>query len=141
MIPAGLHRQSLNPKSGDTIYLEPGAFIYGSVNLWNVENVKVMGRGTIVYDGPQDPEHDEGWMQKPDWHCIGANQARNVEIDGLTCIIRSRTWSIQMKDSSGFTYDDLRVVGGGDGRRRAARARDGAAKLEPSLDPVLGQRQ
>jgi hypothetical protein len=115
VIPAGLHRQSLNPKSGDTIYLEPGAFIYGSVNLWNVENVKVMGRGTIVYDGPQDPEHDEGWMQKPDWHCIGANQARNVEIDGLTCIIRSRTWSIQMKDSSGFTYDDLRVVGGNPG--------------------------
>jgi hypothetical protein len=42
-------------------------------------------------------------MQKPDWHCIGALEARNVEIDGLTCIVRARTWSIQMKDSSGFT--------------------------------------
>ncbi|MGB6729512.1 MAG: PKD domain-containing protein, partial [Terracidiphilus sp.] len=115
VIPAGLHRESLNPKSGDTIYLAPGAFIYGSLNLWNVENVKVIGRGTIVYDGPQDPAADEGWMQKPDWHCIGAFQARNVEIDGLTCVIRSRTWSIQMKDSSRFTYDDLRVVGGNPG--------------------------
>lgn len=115
IVPAGPHRESLNPKSGDTIYLAPGAFIYGSLNLWNVENVKVLGRGTIVYDGPQDPEHDEGWMQQPDWHCIGAYQARNVEIDGLTCIIRSRTWSIQMKDSTGFTYDDLRVVGGNQG--------------------------
>jgi hypothetical protein len=115
VIPAGPHRQSLNPKSGDTIYLAPGAIIYGSLNLWNVENVKVMGRGTIVYDGPQAPNADEGWMQKPDWHCIGAYQARNVEIDGLTCVIRSRTWSIQMKDSSGFTYDDLRVVGGNPG--------------------------
>ncbi len=115
VIPPGLHRQSLNPKSGDTIYLAPGAFIYGSLNLWNVENVKVMGRGTIVYDGPQDPGADEGWMQKPDWHCIGAFQSHNVEIDGLTCIIRSRTWSIQMKDSTGFTYDDLRVVGGNPG--------------------------
>ncbi len=115
VIPPGLHRQSLNPKSGDTIYLAPGAFIYGSLNLWNVEKVKVMGRGTIVYDGPQDPGADEGWMQKPDWHCIGAFQSHNVEIDGLTCIIRSRTWSIQMKDSTGFTYDDLRVVGGNPG--------------------------
>jgi hypothetical protein len=115
IVPAGLHHQSLNPKSGDTIYLAPGAFIYGSLNLWNVENVKVLGRGTIVYDGPQDPDADEGWMQKPDWHCIGAYGARNVEIDGLTCVIRSRTWSIQMKDSSGFTYDDLRVVGGNPG--------------------------
>ena len=74
IVPAGLHRQSLNPKSGDTIYIEPGAFVYGSLNLLNVENVKVLGRGTIVYDGPQDPSADEGWMQKPDWHCIGAYQ-------------------------------------------------------------------
>ena len=115
MVPAGVHRESLNPKSGDTIYLAPGAYVFGSLNLWHVENVKVLGRGTIVYDGPQDPLADEGWMQKPDWHCIGAFQAQNVEIDGLTCIVRSRTWSIQMKDSTGFRYDDLRVIGGNAG--------------------------
>ncbi len=112
IVPAGVHRESLNPKSGATIYLAPGAYIFGSLNLWQVQNVRVLGRGTIVYDGPQDPNTDEGWMQKPDWHCIGAYQAHNVEIDGLTCIVRSRTWSIQMKDSTGFRYDDLRVVGG-----------------------------
>ncbi len=100
------------PRAATPIYLAPGAFVFGSLNLWQVENVKVLGRGTIVYDGPQDPNGDEGWMQKPDWHCIVAYQAHNVEIDGLTCIIRSRTWSIQMKDSTGFRYDDLRVIGG-----------------------------
>jgi hypothetical protein len=105
----------LNPKSGDTIYLEPGAYVFGSLNLWQVQNVKVYGRGTIVYDGPQAPNDDNGWMQKPDWHCIVGYQAHNVEIDGLTCIIRSRTWSIQMKDSTGFHYDDLRVMGGNPG--------------------------
>jgi len=31
--------------------------------------------------------------------------------DGLTCIVRARTWSIQMKDSTGFTFNDLRVIG------------------------------
>ena len=111
-MPAGVHHESLNPKSGDTIYLEPGAFVFGSLNLWQVDNVKVLGRGTIVYDGPQDPNGDTGWLQKPDWHCIVADQAHNVEIDGLTCIIRSRTWSIQMKNSTGFRIDDLRVIGG-----------------------------
>lgn len=115
IIPAGMHRGSLNPKSGDTVYLEPGAFVFGSLNLWQVHDVKVLGRGTIVYDGPQNPAHDQGWMQKPDWHCIGAYQSQNVEIDGLTCIVRSRTWSIQMKDSTGFRFDDLRVVGGNAG--------------------------
>ncbi|MGB6745529.1 MAG: PA14 domain-containing protein [Terracidiphilus sp.] len=115
VVPAGVHRESLNPKSGDTVYLAPGAYIFGSLNLLNVDNVKVMGRGTIVYEGTQDPDADDGWMQKPDWHCIGAYQSHKVEIDGLTCIIRSRTWSIQMKDSTGFVYDDLRVVGGNPG--------------------------
>ncbi len=39
-------------------------------------------------------------------------KAHNIEIDGLTCVLRSRTWSIQMKNSSDFVYDDLRVIGG-----------------------------
>ena len=115
IVPAGIHRESLNPKSGDTYYLAPGAFIFGSLNLWKVGGVKVLGRGTIVYEGSQDPTTDEGWMQKPDWHCIGSLEARDVTIDGLTCIVRARTWSIQMKDSTGFTFDDLRVIGGNPG--------------------------
>jgi PA14 domain len=111
----GVYHQSLNPKSGETLYLAPGSYFFGSLNLLKVENVKVLGRGTIVYDGPQDPNGDEGWMQKPDWHCIGAIESHNIEIDGLTCIVRSRTWSIQMKDSYKFLYDDLRVIGGNPG--------------------------
>jgi hypothetical protein len=115
LVDAGVHRGSLNPKSGETYYLAPGAVIYGSLNLWNVDNVKVLGHGVIVYDGPQNPEDDDGWMQKKDWHCIGAVGAHHVEIHGVTCLVRSRTWSIQMKDSGDFLYDDLRVVGGDPG--------------------------
>jgi hypothetical protein len=114
-IPPGIHRGSLNPKSGETYFLAPGAFIFGSLNLWQVHDVKVLGRGTIVYEGSQDPNADEGWMQKPDWHCIGALDAKDVQVQGLTCIIRARTWSIQMKDSTGFLYDDIRVIGGNPG--------------------------
>ncbi|HZB89218.1 MAG TPA: PKD domain-containing protein [Terracidiphilus sp.] len=111
----GVYRQSLNPKSGETIYLAPGAYFFGSLNLWKVTGVKVLGRGTIVYDGPQDPNNDEGWEQRPDWHCIGTMDARNVEVDGVTCVVRSRTWSVQMKDSDGVVFDDLRVMGGNPG--------------------------
>jgi hypothetical protein len=113
--PAGIYRDGLNPKSGDTLYLAPGSYFFGSLNLWKVQNVKVLGRGTIVYEGKQDPNTDEGWMQKPDWHCIGALESQDVQIDGVTCIVRARTWSIQMKDTSGFKYNDLRVIGGNPG--------------------------
>jgi hypothetical protein len=30
VIPAGVHKQSLNPKSGETIYLAPGAFVFAA---------------------------------------------------------------------------------------------------------------
>jgi hypothetical protein len=115
IVPAGVHRGSLNPKSGDTIYLAPGAYVFGSLNLWKVHDVHILGRGTIVYEGTQTLSTDDGWEQKPDWHCIVAYEAQNVEIDGVTCIVRARTWSIQMKDTSGLTYDDLRVIGGNPG--------------------------
>ncbi len=115
VIPPGIHRESLNPKSGDTYYMAPGAVVFGSLNLWKVSNVKVLGHGVIVYDGPQNPANDDGWMQKPDWHCIGSLEAHHVEIRGITCLVRSRTWSIQMKDSTDFLYDDLRVIGGNPG--------------------------
>ena len=111
----GVYHQSLNPKSGESIYLAPGAVLYGSLNLWKVQDVHVYGRGVLVYEGTQDPNSDEGWMQKPDWHCIGAYEAHNVQIEGLTCVVRARTWSIQMKDSTGFVFDDLRVMGGNPG--------------------------
>ena len=115
LVDPGVHRESLNPKNGETWYLAPGAVIFGSLNLWNVQNVTVLGRGVIVYDGPQNPSDDDGWMQKPDWHCIGAVNAHHIHINGLTCLVRSRTWSIQMKDSTDFEYDDLRVIGGNPG--------------------------
>ena len=115
VFPPGVYHQSLNPQSGETYYLAPGSYFYGSLNLWKVSGVKVLGRGTIVYEGVQDPNSDQGWMQKPDWHCIGAMESHDVQIDGVTCIVRARTWSVQLKDSTGFTFNDLRVMGGNPG--------------------------
>jgi hypothetical protein len=111
----GVYHESITAESGQTIYLAPGSYFYGGINLWQVDHVKVLGRGTVIYDGPQDPAADEGWMHKRDWHCVVADQAHDIEIDGLTCIVRSRTWSIQMKDTDHILYDDLRVIGGNPG--------------------------
>jgi hypothetical protein len=111
----GVYHESITAHSGQTIYLAPGSYFFGGVNLWQVDHVKILGRGTVVYDGPQDPTADEGWMHKQDWHCVVVDQAHDIEVHGLTCIVRSRTWSIQMKDTDGILYDDLRVIGGNPG--------------------------
>jgi hypothetical protein len=108
----GVYHESIDAHDGDNIYLAPGAVIFGSLNVWQVKNVKVFGRGVIVYDGPQDPNADEGWMHKKNWHCIVMDNASNIEVDGLTCVVRSRTWMIQMKDSHHIVYDNIKVIGG-----------------------------
>ncbi|HEX7158438.1 MAG TPA: PKD domain-containing protein [Edaphobacter sp.] len=111
----GVYRENISPASGDTIYLAPGAVIFGSLNLWGVENVRIFGRGIVVYDGPQDPDDDDGWIHQPNWHCIVMDNARHISIEGITCVVRSRTWMIQMKDSRDVRFDNVKVIGGSEG--------------------------
>ena len=108
----GVHKEAIEARSGDTIYLAPGAVVFGSLNFWGVENVHVSGRGVIVYDGPQNPNDDTGWRHLVDWHAIVMDSARNISISGITCVVRSRTWMIQMKDSHGIVFDNVKVMGG-----------------------------
>ncbi|MFL6306330.1 MAG: PKD domain-containing protein [Candidatus Sulfotelmatobacter sp.] len=110
--PPGIYHENIDAQSGDQIYLAPGAVIFGALNIWQVHDVHVFGRGTIIYDGPQNPKDDEGWMHKPNWHCIVMDNAHNIEVDGITCIVRSRTWQIQMRDSRNIGFYNLKVVGG-----------------------------
>ena len=108
----GVHRENIDAQSGDRIYLAPGAVILGGLNIWQVHDVRVFGRGTIIYDGPQYPYNDEGWMHKKNWHCIVMDEATDIEIDGITCVTRSRSWQIQMKDSRKIGFYNIKVIGG-----------------------------
>ncbi len=108
----GLHRENIDAKTGDTIYLAGGAVIFGSINIWGVDNVKVLGRGIVVYDGPQNALSDDGWMHKPNWHAMVMDNAHNVDVSGIICIVRSRTWMIQMQDSHGIHFDNVKEIGG-----------------------------
>lgn len=108
----GIHRENIDAKTGDRIYLDGGAVVLGSLNVWQVKDVRVSGQGTIIYDGPQDPHSDQGWMHKPNWHCIVMDLAHNIEVDGITCITRSRSWQIQMRDSRHIGFFNIKVIGG-----------------------------
>ncbi len=108
----GAHHEDIDAHDGDRIYLAPGAVIFGALNIWQVKDVRVFGTGTILYDGPQNPLDDESWRHKRNWHCIVMDNASNIEIDGITCITRSRTWQVQMKDSRHIGFFNVKVIGG-----------------------------
>ncbi len=115
----GVYHQNIDAVSGGSIYLAPGAVVFGGLNVWGVQHVRVFGRGVIVYDGPQDPTTDDGWMHKKNWHCIVMDQAQDVSIEGITCVVRSRTWQIQMKDSRQIRFDNVKVIGANAGNANA----------------------
>ncbi len=115
----GVHHDNIDANTGDNIYLAPGAVVFGALNVWGVQHVKVFGRGVIVYDGPQNPADDDGWMHKRNWHCIVMDHAEDITIEGITCIVRSRTWQIQMKDSRGILFDNVKVIGANTGNANA----------------------
>jgi PA14 domain len=111
----GVYHENIDAESGDSIYLAPGAVIFGSINIWGVDNVKIFGRGIVVYDGPQNPADDDGWIHRRNWHVIVMDNAHHIDISGITCVTRSRTWMIQMKSSRFITFDNVKVIGGSAG--------------------------
>jgi hypothetical protein len=58
-------------------------------------------------------------MHKPNWHCIVMDNAHDISISDITCVVRSRTWQIQMKDSRQIVYDNLKVIGANAGNANA----------------------
>ena len=108
----GVYHENINAQNGDIVYLAPGAVIFGAINIWGTHDVRILGRGTVVYDGPQNPNTDEGWQHKPNWHVIGMDNAHRIEISGITCLVRSRTWMIQMLDSRDVKFTNVKVIGG-----------------------------
>jgi len=111
----GVYHENIDAQNGDSIYLAPGAVIFGSINIWGVDNVKIFGGGIVVYDGPQNPADDDGWIHRRNWHVIVMDNAHHVDISGITCVVRSRTWMIQMKSSRFITFDNVKVIGGSEG--------------------------
>lgn len=111
-IGAGVHREHIHVKSGQTVYLAEGAVVLGSLNFWDVSNAAVIGRGVVIHDGPQNPDNDEGWFHRPDWHGITMHNASNITVRDITVLVRSRTWMIQLQGAKDILFDNIKVIGG-----------------------------
>lgn len=79
----GIHEAGvIHPKSGQTIYLAPGALVKGRIYGENVEDVKVLGRGTL---------DARGYTSKPDKICgIEFKNSRDIIVEGIG--LRTGEW-------------------------------------------------
>lgn len=114
----------VQPKSGQTVCLAPGAVVYGSLFLCGVKDVRVVGRG--IFDGAYvercDPESAVckaaiacGIPQETtgDTVCnsFTAFAATNVLVEGVT-FRDSGSWTVKIRaGSQNVTLDNIKIVG------------------------------
>ena len=108
---AGTHQQNIDLKSGETLYLEAGAVLFGSIDIWDAHDVKILGRGVVFYYGPQSENHDDGYLHKKKWHPLTTENSEVLTISGITFVGRSRTWTIQMHTTYDANFDNVKVLG------------------------------
>lgn len=107
---AGIHYRNIDLKSGQTLYLDAGAVLFGAINVWDAKNVSILGRGTVVYYGPQSETHDDGWKNQKNWHPLTTNNVQGLTVRGIMFVGRSRTWSLQTHSTFDAVFDNIKIL-------------------------------
>ncbi len=98
-------------KSGETVYIEGGAVVYGMIHAENVSDVRIAGRG--ILEGSRNREYQKGIWRR----FVEMKDCRNVHIEGIT-LINSPTWQIVPINCENVTISNVKIVsnnGGDDG--------------------------
>lgn len=107
---AGIHNRHIDLKSGQTLYMDAGAVLFGSINVWDAKNVSILGRGTVVYYGPQSETRDDGWKNQKNWHPLTTCNVQGLTVKGVTFVGRSRTWTIQTHTTFDAVFDNIKIL-------------------------------
>ena len=104
-------------KSGDTVYLDPGAVVYGGFHASNAADIAILGRG--ILDGGKLKEKilfaasgdgHEAVKNAKRWHTIDFRNCRNVKVDGI--VIRdSLLYNIAMWGCEDVAVSGVKIIG------------------------------
>ena len=98
----GIHNSGvIKPKSDETVFIDGGAIVYGTIYCENAQNVKILGRG--ILDASRI-ERDEAF------NMIRMKNVSNGNIDGI--ILRDpHFWSTRLDNCNGLTFNNLKLIG------------------------------
>ena len=114
----GLHDIGIRQlKSGDTVYLDPGAVVYGGFHASNATDIAILGRGIIDMSRikekilfPATGDGHEAVKNAKRWHTLDFKDCRNVKIDGV--VIRdSLCYNIAMWGCEDVAISGVKIIG------------------------------
>lgn len=98
----------LEVKSGDCIYIEKGAIVYGTLLGSNIENVLLCGGG--ILDGSKEKRDSSHCYEQDSGGCIRFYNSKHIVIKDI--ILRdSANWIISMFECSNIEIDNVKEVG------------------------------
>lgn len=106
----GIHCRNIDLTTDQTLYMDAGAVLFGAINVWNAKNVSILGRGIVLYYGPQSETHDDGWKNQKNWHPLTTHNVQGLTVRGVTFIGRSRTWSLQTHTTFDAVFDNIKIL-------------------------------
>jgi hypothetical protein len=107
----GLHKEDITiEKSGQTLYIDGGAILMGAINVWETKDIRICGRGVVILDDTTLYDRDYGEFQNPSTHPITVMNTRNLTVEGIKLIPRSRTWSTSFINTNGLKIIDVGMI-------------------------------
>lgn len=107
---AGLHYDHITLHDNQTLYLEQGAVLVGAVNVWNAKHVTIRGRGTVIYQDLLQEGKDNGPYNIPNQHALTTSNVDGLRVEGVTFVVRARTWSVQLVRTQNVLLDNIKIV-------------------------------
>jgi hypothetical protein len=88
-------------KSGETVYIERGALVRGSLFMDEVKNVKILGRGIL----------DGGLFKPAQSRMVEIDRAEDVLVEGIT-ITDSKHWTVPILRSDRVKIRNVKIISG-----------------------------
>ena len=107
VIGAGQIVNGYYPKSGETVYLEPGAVVRGSLLVCGVKNVKIAGRGMVDIGTVTNDVIAGGFNFNTQRGVIIAG-SDGVTVDGIT-FSNAYSFSVSLQESKNVTLHNLKI--------------------------------
>lgn len=90
-------------ESGQTLYLAGGALVYGQVNLYELEDITIRGRGII--SGSIYPRQEASQRAIP----VELQKSNNITIEGIA-FLDPAGWTIHAQESTNITINNIKII-------------------------------
>lgn len=97
----GVHNPGLiELKSGQTVFIDGGAVVHGSVYSSDADNIKIIGRGII----------DNSTYERFTYRPMDLKRCRNVEVEGII-FKDSNEWTLTAMNCDNLIIDNAKAIG------------------------------